>query len=291
MSILLNSEIMKLLFGKLVAEKMLAHLKSEIFLFEKKPRLDVVLIGTDEASKLYVSLKEKKAREIGIDFRLHEFDENVSLSDVVLLINDLNLNEDVSGMIVQLPLPEKFNTDEIISLIDPRKDVDGFHPKNTELFLQNKTSLVPVFPSAILQLIESSHENLFGKFGVVIANSDEFGNIMCRGLEGIGLSAEYVLANSISQNIDKINTADVLISAVGLPGLINGQMLKGGAVVIDGGIKKVAEKVLGDVDFASTEGLNGYITPVPGGVGPVTIACLLNNVFLAFKAQQKEEKN
>jgi methylenetetrahydrofolate dehydrogenase (NADP+)/methenyltetrahydrofolate cyclohydrolase len=282
---------MKLLFGKLVAEKMLAHLKSEIFLFEKKPRLDVVLIGKDEASKLYVALKEKKAREIGIDFRLHEFDENVSLNDIVLLINDLNLNEDVSGMIVQLPLPEKFNTDEIISLIDPKKDVDGFHPKSSELFLQEKNCMAPVFPSAILQLIQSSQQELNGKFALVIANSDEFGIIMCKVLQNAGLSAEYVLANSISQNIDKINTADVVVSAVGLPGLINGQMLKGGAIVIDGGIKKVKEKVLGDIDFASTKGLNGYITPVPGGVGPVTIACLLNNVFLAFKAQQKEEKN
>ncbi|MEI7890790.1 MAG: bifunctional 5,10-methylenetetrahydrofolate dehydrogenase/5,10-methenyltetrahydrofolate cyclohydrolase [bacterium] len=280
---------MKLLHGKLVANEILAQLQSELIDFEKKPRLDVILIGNDQASHLYVALKRKKAKEIGIEFLLHEFTEEVQQGEIVDLIVSLNENNDVSGIIVQLPILEKFDTDLIISTINPKKDVDGFHGKNIELFLSDSDCAAPVFPLAILQIIKSVKKMLVGKNTIVVANSDEFGKIMCAALGKDGFFANYFLSSSFDQNIAKIKNADIVISAVGIPGIIAGKMLKSGAVVVDGGIKNVDGKILGDVDFASTAENVGYITPVPGGVGPVTIACLLQNVYLAFKAQQREK--
>lgn len=272
---------MKLLYGKIVADKILKRLKGDILVCEKKPRLDVILVGNDKASQLYVSLKEKTAREIGMEFFLHKFEENISEDFLLQKISELNEDSDTSGIIVQLPLPEKFETDKIISAIDPEKDVDGFSSKSVQ------HGLLPVFPLAIVKLIESSAQNLFDKKAVVIANSEIFGNTMCEMLNQSGLTSEYILKPSVSSQLGKIKAADVVVSAVGSPGLLSGQMLSDGSIVIDGGIEKVGDKVMGDVDFASTEGKNGFLTPVPGGVGPVTIACLLENTYLAFKAQQK----
>ena len=282
---------MKLLYGKPVAEEILSRLKNDISLRGQKPGLAVILVGNDKASQIYVNLKEKKALEIGMNFFRFDLAESVSQEEIMGRIAKLNKDILVHGIIVQLPLPKGFETEKIIASIEPKKDADGFHPINTELFLVGEGRIWPVFPRAIMRLLESSGEKLENRVGVVIANSDEFGKIMCAALEKSGVLAEYVLSGDIAQNLGKIKGADVVVSAVGSPGLLRGQMLKEGAIVIDGGIEKVGDKVLGDVDFASTEGLNGYITPVPGGVGPLTIACLLENTFLAFEAQQKEEKN
>jgi methylenetetrahydrofolate dehydrogenase (NADP+)/methenyltetrahydrofolate cyclohydrolase len=248
-------------------------------------------VGDDEASHIYVNLKEKKAREIGMNFFRFDFSLDVSEQTILQQIEKLNADLAVDGIIVQLPLPKGFDQQEIISSINPKKDADGFHPINAELFLQRTGGISPVFPSAIMQLIEGTGEKLTGKNGIVIANSDDFGRIMCAMLEGQNIASRYILSENISSNLGEIKESDIVVSAVGSPGLLKGEMFKDCAIIIDGGIEKVEGDVLGDVDFASTEALNGYITPVPKGVGPVTIACLLKNVFLAFEAQQKEKKN
>ncbi len=278
---------MKLLYGKPIADSILERLEGSISGYEKKPGLAVVLIGTDKASQLYVSLKEKKAQEIGMNFFKFELAENIAENEVLQLIDKLNLDENVHGIIVQLPLPAGFDTTKIIAAIDPEKDVDGFHPTNSRLFLDGEKGILPVFPRAIMQLIENAKENLSGKRAVVIANSDDFGKIMSVMMENKKIFTQYVLVENISLNLEQIKDADIVVSAVGSPELLKGQMLKSGSIVIDGGITKVGDKVLGDVDFGSTEALDGHITPVPGGVGPVTIACLLENTFLAFEAQEK----
>lgn len=272
---------MKLLYGKPVADEILNRLKSEITLHSQKPGLAVILIGNNEASKIYVALKEKAAAEIGMNFFRHDLSENVAEDEVINLIKKLNVDEKIHGIIVQLPLPSAFNTEKIISAIDPKKDADGFCGQ--EKILQ------PVFPHAIALLIESSGEKLENKKAIVIANSDEFGQTMVSVLGQKGISAEYVISSEIQSNLGKIGEADIVASAVGSPGLLKGQMCKEGAIIVDGGIEKVDSKIFGDVDFASFETKNGFLTPVPGGVGPVTIACLLENTFLAFKAQQKEK--
>lgn len=280
---------MELLYGKPVAEKILSHIKSEIALHSEKPGLAVILVGKDKASQIYVSLKEKRAQEIGMNFFRFDIAENTPQEEIISKITKLNKDEKVHGIIVQLPLPKGFDTDKIISTIDPAKDADGFHPVNTKKFLNGDECVWPVFPRAIMDLIESSGENLNGKKAIVVANSQEFGNIMVAALGKSGLEAGYVLSNELPSKLGQISEANVVVSAVGSPGLLRGQMFKEGSIVIDGGIEKEGEKVLGDVDFGSTEGLSGFISPVPGGVGPLTIACLLENTYLAFKAQQKEK--
>ena len=273
---------MKLLYGKPIADKILNRLKSDISTSDKKPGLAVILVGDDEASHLYVSLKEKTAREIGMNFSRFDFAKNAKENEVIELIKKLNVDEKINGIIVQLPLPKDFNTEKIILEINPKKDVDGFLAKNEK-------DLQPVFSHAMMLLAESRGEILENKKAIVIANSDEFGKIMVATLLQKNISAEYFISKDIFSNLGKIKDADIVVSAVGLQGIIKGQMLKEGAIVIDGGIEKVAGKVMGDVDFASTKEKTGFLTPVPLGVGPVTIACLLENVYLAFKAQTKEK--
>lgn len=287
--VLCYMRLMKLLYGKPVAEKILNRLKNDVSLFEKKPGLAVILVGDDNASHIYVNLKEKMAHEMGMNFSRFDFPKNVSQEEVMKLIDKLNGDADVHGMIVQLPLPENFDTEKIIASIDPKKDADGFHPENAKAFLEGRGAILPVFPRAISLLIQSTEENLADKKAVILANSAEFGVIMDTMLSSQNIDSSYVLAENIPSNLGQIKGADIVVSAMGSPELIKGEMLKDGAIIIDGGIEKVGEKVFGDVDFGSTETLSGFITPVPGGVGPVTIACLLDNVFLSFEAQQKEK--
>ncbi len=282
---------MYLLFGKPVADEILAQLKEDISRETSTPGLAVILVGNDQASKIYVSLKEKRAEEIGMNFFRHDMPETISQDEIISKIIELNNDKKVHGIIVQLPLPEGFDTEKIIATISPQKDADGFHPENTKKFLIGDSEIWPVFPRAIVSLLESSKKELAGKKSIVVANSSEFGTIMVSALNKKGLEAEYIISSDISSNPGKIKGADVVVSAVGSPGLLKGQMFKSGSTIIDGGIEKVGENVLGDVDFGSTEGLPGLITPVPGGVGPLTIACLLENTFLALKAQQKEEQD
>lgn len=270
---------MKLLYGKPIADDILNRLKNDIYLDSEKPGLAVILVGNDQASQLYVSLKEKTAREIGMSFFRFDLTENIPENEILELIQKLNADEKVHGIIVQLPLPNGFDSEKIIFKIDPKKDVDGFCAKDENI-------LQPVFPRAIALLAESSKKNIAEKKAVVIANSDEFGKVMTKVLSQKNVLAEYFLAKDISSNLGKIGEADIVVSAVGSPGLLRGEMLKEGAIVIDGGIEKANGKVVGDVDFASTEEKSGFLSPVPGGVGPVTIACLLENVFLAFKSNK-----
>jgi len=273
-------KIMKLLYGKPIADEILSRLKSEIAKLGEKPGVAVVLVGNNNASKIYVSLKEKAAQTIGMNFFRFDMAKNVPENDITDLVQKLNADEKIHGIVLQLPLPDGFDSEKIISRIDFKKDVDGFLAKSEK-------DLQPVFPHAIMLLAESSGEISGAKRAIVIANSDEFGKVMSAALAQKNISAEYFIAKDISSNLGKIKEADIVVSAVGSPGLLKGEMFKDGAIIIDGGIEKIGGKVVGDVDFASTEGKKGFLSPVPGGVGPLTIACLLENVYLAFKAQQK----
>jgi len=263
---------MQIIDGKKIAQKILSEIQTKIQEEKVKPGLGVFLIGEDEASEIYVGLKKNAAEKIGINFFLEKFSADSSQEESMVKIQEYNQNEKVSGIIVQLPLPEKFVTQEIINAIDPKKDVDGFHPENK--------ILPAVFPQAILELIKAT-ESYAGKRAVVIANSETFGGKMKMILGEENIESEYVLTKDIS--VEKLNQADILISAVGQAGIIKSEMVKENAIVIDGGITKDGNSVLGDVDFEDVKNKVSYITPVPGGVGPVTIACLLRNVYQASK--------
>lgn len=269
---------MKLLEGKAIAGKILREVKKEIKSRGIKPGLAVVLVGNDPASELYVNLKSVAARKAGIKFNLVRFSEKAGEKSVIATIKKLNADGQTHGIIVQLPLPEKFHTQKIINTVDLKKDVDGLHTKSHRGFLAGKPGVYPTFPLAIMKMVESINTCLKGKKAVIIANSKGFGMAMRRAFELKKASAEYILSKDFDKNIGKLEKADVLVTAVGKPGLIKGEMLKKGVVVVDGGISKKGSKVLGDVDFDSVKNVASFLSPVPDGVGPVTIACLLQNV-------------
>lgn len=268
---------MKLLKGKKIADAILKKIKEEIKKSSLQPALAVVLVGNNPASNLYVSLKKKAAEKIGINFQLFQFSSKVKETEVIQKIRKLNADKKISGIIVQLPLPKNLNTQRIMDAIDSRKDVDGFSAKNT-------SRLQPVFPQAIMEILSASFLKVpFRKEAkaVVIANSKKFGEVMVNTLRQKKIAGIYILSNRLKKNIKKVQNADIIISAVGKPGLITDRMIKKGVVIVDGGITKKGKKVLGDVDFESVRNKAAFLTPVPGGVGPVTIACLLRNTYMA----------
>ncbi|MDP1884513.1 MAG: bifunctional 5,10-methylenetetrahydrofolate dehydrogenase/5,10-methenyltetrahydrofolate cyclohydrolase [Candidatus Moranbacteria bacterium] len=274
---------MEILNGKKIADRILEDLRNKILQENLNPGLGVVLVGSDEASRIYVSLKGKAAEKVGIGFRKIEMDEKSSESEVLAEISKLNADPEISGIIVQLPLPSQLDKIRIIQAIDPEKDVDGFHEENIGLFFAGRERFFPVFPGAILELLESVGEKLENKEAAIICNSQEFGKAMRSALGREGVAARYFFRDDIQDNLVDLKDFDIVITACGAPGLVRGEMLRGGAIVIDGGITKLENKVLGDVDFDSVKDLPGHLSPVPGGVGPVTIACLLRNVYLAAK--------
>jgi len=275
--------MMKILDGKKISEKILDDISRNLKKNKSKPGLAVVLIGNDKASELYVKIKKEKAKKVGINFILFRFEEKTNEKIILEKIKSLNDEKKINGIIVQLPLPKKFHTQKIINAIDPVKDVDGFHPENIKLFLEGKGEIFPVFPQAVFKLIESSKQELKDKKAIIISNSKLFGEIMREALRKEKMKAEYILKKEISDNLEKIKKADILISAVGSRGIIKSDMVKSGVIIIDGGISKRGRKVFGDVDSESTRNLSGFISPVPGGAGPVTVACLLENVWEAFR--------
>jgi methylenetetrahydrofolate dehydrogenase (NADP+)/methenyltetrahydrofolate cyclohydrolase len=278
---------MKLLEGKKIAEKILKEVAKNIKKEKLRPSLAVILVGKNEASEIYVRLKGKAAKKIGINFQVIRFSEKVENNSIMNKIASFSQDKKISGIIVQLPLPKKFNSQKIISSIDPVKDVDGFHPKNTRLLIKGKEIFWPVFPHAIWRMIEHSGEKIKGKQAVIVANSKKFGEIMSAVLKKNKVASSYILCKDYKKFQKKIKNADILISACGHPGMIRGEIVKKGAMIIDGGITKKGDKVLGDADFASVKNVAGHLSPVPGGVGPVTIAYLLENVYLASKKQSK----
>ncbi|OGI16582.1 MAG: hypothetical protein A3J63_01900 [Candidatus Moranbacteria bacterium RIFCSPHIGHO2_02_FULL_40_12b] len=274
---------MKLLKGKLIAEKILNNLKLEIKRRGIKPGLAVVLIGDDKASRIYVNLKKKAARKVGVGFYIFKFGDKAEENKIIKKIKDLNADKKISGIIVQFPLPKKFNTQKIINAIDLKKDADGFSAKGGG-------KISPVFPAAIVKLINQAFPKVqpseflrLNLRSVIIANSEIFGRTIKSMLEEKNIAAEYFLYKNIKKNIIKIKNADIIVSAIGIPKLIKGDMIKKGAIIIDGGITKKGKKVLGDADYKSVKNTAGWLSPVPGGVGPVTVACLLENVYILSK--------
>lgn len=275
---------MRLIKGKEIADNILADIKSKIAEMETKPTLAVFLIGEDEASKIYVGLKEKAARDIGMDFVLFKYDSNASEAEILNKINEANKSKDISGIIVQLPLPDGLDKNNIINAISPEKDVDGFHFENQKKFCcGEECRIFPVFPKAIIKMVESaigenSLENI--NKAVIVCVSDDFGLIMQEAFKKINIRAQYIFCDNLASNSEELKKADVVVTACGIPNLINSKMTKYGVIIIDGGITKLQDRVTGDVDIDSFQEINSFISPVPGGVGPVTVACLLENTYL-----------
>jgi methylenetetrahydrofolate dehydrogenase (NADP+)/methenyltetrahydrofolate cyclohydrolase len=277
---------MHVLSGKKIAEDILANLREKIMQGDTAPVFAAVLVGDDPASNIYVNLKEKTALSVGIEFQKIMFPQATSQGALLREIKRLNNDESVHGVLVQLPLPSHIETQTIIDAIDPTKDVDGFHPDNIRLFLDSKEFLTPVFPRAIMELITSAGVPLAGKRAVVIGNSDIFGQMMLVAFARENINGVFVRYDTLACHRAQVLSADIVVTACGIPNLIMGNMVKSGAIVIDGGISKVGDKVVGDVDNVSMHYKDVFLSPVPGGVGPVTIACLLENVYKSSQQQK-----
>lgn len=266
----------QLINGKSLAGRITEEVRSEIENLGTAPGLAVVLVGDDEPSHLYVGIKEKACAEVGIRFEKHMLPADTTSHDVLALIKDLNQRDDVDAILIQLPLPDQLDTEEILSAMDPNKDVDGFHSKNVSAFLNGDATHVPVLVGAVMALIAETRVPLDGLRAAVVANSEVFAEPLMAALEQKNCSASFF---SAGDNLigTMLRDADIVIVAAGRPGLIQGPMLKPGCIVIDIGTNRVGDKLVGDCDADSIDPVAAWRTPVPGGVGPVTVAMLLRN--------------
>lgn len=258
--------------GRAIAERVKGKIAKEIYKLDgPRPNLAIILVGERPDSQLYVNLKEKEGKKIGVDTHLYRLDGDVSENKLLEVINFLNQDEVIDGILIQLPLPDKFNTDKIIAALDPKKDVDGFHPNHPDHLLS------PVLASILACLTEINFMPA-GKTACVLYNSDIFGLSVKRVLEDQGMVV------SLRENPE---TADLLVSALGEPHKIKKEMIKKDAVIIDIGINAVKGKVYGDVDYENVQEKAAFLTPVPGGIGPMTIAFLFKNTWEIFKRREK----
>ena len=274
--------------GNKEAETVKNEIKKEIsdikLKTNKAPSLTVILIGDYAPSKIYVKNKEKSALEVGIKSEVIKYPKDVSEKEILKKIDDLNKNEKISGILVQLPLPAHISKEKIINAIIPSKDVDGFNPINVGNLSSGFNSIVPCTPLGCLLLIKKMETNLSGKHAVIIGRSNLNGKPMAQLL--LKENCTVTIVHSKTKNLqNECLKADILVAAVGVPKLVKKNWVKKDAVVIDVGINKVGDKIVGDVSFDELKDDVKAITPVPGGVGPMTIACLLKNTLECFKAQ------
>ena len=275
--------------GKKEAANLREEIKNEILEIKKKtnknPNLTVILIGDFTPSQIYVRNKEKNSKEVGITSNIIKYPKEVKEKEVLNKINELNNDKNISGILVQLPLPEQISKEKIINAIDPKKDVDGFNPINVGNLASGYKSIVPCTPLGCLLLIKKVEKNLSGKHAVIIGRSNLNGKPMAQLLlkENCTVTVVHSKTNNLQEECLK---ADILVAAVGVPNLVKKDWVKSSAIVIDVGINKVGDKIVGDVNFEEIKDNIKAITPVPGGVGPMTIACLLKNTLECFKAHQ-----
>ena len=286
---------MVLLDGKFISEKIKEEIKIKVQNIKntggRTPHLAAVLVGNDGASLTYVGSKVRSCEKVGFESTLIHLDENISEDNLISEINKLNDNDEIDGYIVQLPLPKHINEEKILMMVNPKKDVDGFHPFNFGKMAQNMDSFIPATPQGIIELIDRYNIDTEGKNTVVIGRSNIVGrpiSILMSKKSKPGNST-VTLVHSRTPDIQSFTKkADIIIVALGIPNFLKSDMIKQGSVVIDVGITRVEDKtkkkgysIVGDVDFESVKTKVSYITPVPGGVGPMTIAMLLKNTLKA----------
>ncbi len=271
-----------ILDGKKTSEKLLELLKEKIEDSGLEPCLATVIVGGDPASQMYVRMKHRACEQVGIRSVGIELSEGISTEGVLEAVHELNNDADIDGILVQLPLPKGIDTERIIDAISPAKDVDGYHPENMGLLFSGKPRFSSCTPTGIMTLLAEYKIPVAGKRAVIAGRSIDVGRPMAALL--LNADATVTICHSRTQNItEELKRADILVSAVGKAHFITPAMVKPGAVVIDVGINQLNGKLVGDVDFAAVSEIAAAITPVPGGVGPMTIATLMENTFRAAK--------
>ena len=279
----------KILDGKMVSQRIKDELAQEVVELKEKginPGLAVIIVGDDPASRVYVNNKKKACEQIGVYSEEYALPAETTEQELLDLIEKLNKDKKINGILVQLPVPKHINEETIINAIDPKKDVDAFHPVNVGKIMVGNFDFVPCTPAGVMELIKESGIDVEGKECVVVGRSNIVGKPQAMLL--LHKNATVTICHSRTKDLaEKTKNADILVAAVGIPEFIKGDMIKPGAVVIDVGINRVADKKLvGDVDFEACEKIASAITPVPGGVGPMTIAMLMKNTVKAALIQQ-----
>jgi methylenetetrahydrofolate dehydrogenase (NADP+)/methenyltetrahydrofolate cyclohydrolase len=280
-----------LINGKELAQKIRTNLKDEVEDLKSKginPKLAVIMVGEDKASKVYVKNKSKACDEIGIEFEEFLMDETTTMPELLELIEKLNNRKDIHGILLQSPIPKNLDINQAFNAIDYRKDVDGFHPINVGKLSIGEDCFISCTPYGVIKMLEEYNIPIEGKNAVILGRSNIVGKPLIQCM--LKKNATVTVCHSRTQNIGEITkNADILIVAIGKAKFVTEDMVKDGAVVIDVGINRTDEgKLVGDVDFENVEKKASYITPVPGGVGPMTIAMLMNNVVKAAELSSKE---
>lgn len=278
-----------LIDGKAISASVREEMKAEVAAMETKPGLAVIIVGNDPASKTYVKNKKKGCEQVGFYSEVHELPESTTQQELIALVNKLNGDEKIHGILVQLPLPRHLDDKAVIAAIDPRKDVDAFAEVNVGKIMIGNHSFLPCTPAGIMVLLERSGIDISGKECVVVGRSNIVGKPMAMLL--LGANGTVTVCHSKTRDLAEVTRrADILVVAIGKADFITGDMVKEGAVVIDVGMNRNVEgKLTGDVDFKSVEPKASYITPVPGGVGPMTITMLLRNTITAKLAADAEK--
>lgn len=277
--------------GKIVAQKIKQDLKKEVEDLKNEgitPKLAVIMVGNDPASKVYVKNKSIACNELGIDYEEYLLSEETTIEELLDLINKLNNDNKVNGVLLQSPIPRNLDINEAFKAIKPEKDVDGFNPYNVGKLCLGQDTLIPCTPNGIIKLLEEYNIDIEGKDAVIVGRSNIVGKPMMQCL--LNKNATVTICHSKTLKLERITSkADILVVAIGKEKYIKKDMVKEGAVVIDVGINRMENgKICGDVDFEEVSKIASYITPVPGGVGPMTIAMLMNNIVKATREQLKK---
>jgi len=280
---------MTLIDGKALSNEIQNNIKAEVEQLEKQeivPGLAVILVGNDPASQTYVGMKEKACEKVGFYSIVHKMPDTITQKEIIETIEMMNNNPRIDGILVQLPLPEHIDTNKILEVIDPAKDVDGFHPYNVGRMVENLDSFAACTPVGVMEMFKKYNINLQGKDVCVVGASNIVGKPMAALLLNANatVTVTHIFTKDLASHTKK---ADIIIVGVGVPGLIKADMVKDGAIVIDIGINRLEDgRLVGDVDFENVAPKCSFITPVPGGVGPMTIAMLLQNTLKAAKSRK-----
>lgn len=279
---------MQILDGKKLSLKIQEELKEKVSSLKTKPCLAVILVGDDKASQVYVRNKEKAAQYIGINTTTYKLEESTSTEDLLALIDKLNNDSSVNGILTQLPLPKHIDEEKVLLSILPEKDVDAFNPTNVGHLHLGTPKMVPCTPAGIIRLLDEYKISLDGKNAVVIGRSSIVGKPIAQLL--LERNATVTLTHSHTHNLkDIVKNADIVVVAIGKPKFVTKDFIKEGAVVIDVGINRDENnKLVGDVDFENVKDLTSFITPVPGGVGPLTVAMLMEQTYNAYMSQKNQ---
>ena len=276
----------KIISGSVLSKQIKAEIAQQITQYrnegKRAPGLAVILVGADPASLVYVASKRRSCEEVGIFSKSYDLPETMEEHALLALIDELNADETIDGILVQLPLPKHIRSEAVIERIKPEKDVDGFHPYNVGRLCQRIPTLRACTPYGVMKLLETTGIDLHGKHAVIVGASNIVGRPM--SLELLLAGATVTVTHRFTKDLEShVRQADILVVAVGKPHLVPGEWVKQGAVVIDVGINRIDGKLVGDIGFEAAERRAAYITPVPGGVGPMTVAMLMNNTLYAYQ--------